>query len=71
MFDIFWWTYLGNVPLFRNPHGIKIFLRHVQLTCLGKVKRLIEPRNYEIYFQDKFVEHVWEKYIHWPEALNS
>ena len=55
-----WWTCLGNVPPSGDPHGIKNFPRHVQWTCLGKIKRLMGPRNHEIFFPDMFIEHVWE-----------
>ena len=37
-----------------TPHGIKNFPRH------GKIKRLMGPRNHEIFFPDMFIEHVWE-----------
>ena len=59
-----WWTCLGNVPPSGDPHGIKNFPRHVQWTCLGKIKRLMGPRNHEIYFPDMFIEHVWENHLH-------
>ena len=59
-----WWTCLGNVPPAGDPHGITNFPRHVQWTCLGKIKRLMGPRNHEIFFPDMFIEHVWENHLH-------
>ena len=47
----------GKCTPLRGPHGVKNFPRQVQWTCLGKVKCLMRPRNHEIFFPDKFIEH--------------
>ena len=45
---------LRGTPSYQN------FPRHIQWTCLGRIKCLMGPRNHEIFFPDMFIEHVWE-----------